>query len=150
MFYLTLLLGCSDRSLSNLKLLQDHSRITPAWFPDHSGHTSPCSRYAPGGSESQKQREVGLKMERASLEISAANYHNSIHTEYIHTYIMQQFHDHFIRTNSLSRFAIAGFLFPFFSILRFQPTPVPATEPNGIKGLQGKGFTAVDIPARPR
>lgn len=76
MFYLAPLPGCNDPSLSNPELLRDHSRITPARFPERSGHASPCSGYAPGGSGSQKRREVGPKTERASVEISAEMYYN--------------------------------------------------------------------------
>ena len=64
--------------LSDPESLQDHSRITPAQFPERSGHASPCSGYAPGGSGSQKQREVGPKTERASVGIFAENIYNSI------------------------------------------------------------------------
>ncbi|EYE95262.1 uncharacterized protein EURHEDRAFT_53434 [Aspergillus ruber CBS 135680] len=76
-FYLAPLSGCSDPSLSDPELLRDHSKITPAQFPERSGHASPCSGYAPGGSGSQKRREVGPKTERASVEISAENIYNS-------------------------------------------------------------------------
>ena len=76
-FYLAPLSGCSDPRLSDPELLRDHSRISPARFPECSGHASPRSGYAPGGSGSQKRREVGPKTERAGLEISAENIYNS-------------------------------------------------------------------------
>ena len=77
MFYLASLSGRKVPRLSNPELLWDHSRITPALFPERSGHASLCSGYAPGGSGSKKQREVGPKTERASVEISAENIYNS-------------------------------------------------------------------------
>ena len=77
MFYLASLSGRKVPRLSDPKLLQDHSRITLVQFPECSGHASLCSGYAPGGSGSKKRREVRLKMERASVEISAENIYNS-------------------------------------------------------------------------
>jgi len=79
-FYLAPWEGCSDPCLSDPESLRDHSRITPAQFPERSGHASPCSGYAPGGSGSQKRREVGPKTERASVKISAENIYNSTYT----------------------------------------------------------------------
>ena len=69
--------GYSDPSQSDPKLLREHSRITPVQFPEHSRHAPPCSGYARGCSGSQKRREIGLKTERASVEISAENIYNS-------------------------------------------------------------------------
>lgn len=54
-------------------------------FPECSGHASPRSGYAPGGSGSQKRREVGPKTERAGLEISAENIYNRYIYTSIHT-----------------------------------------------------------------
>ena len=65
-FYLAPLSRCSGPSLSD----QGGPRVAPVRFPERSGHASPCSGYAPGGSGNQKRREVGPKTERAGLEIS--------------------------------------------------------------------------------
>lgn len=66
-------------------MLPNCSRITlgsiwcaPWLLPDYSRHALPCSRYDPGCSGSQKQREVGPKMEREGLEASAENNYSSM------------------------------------------------------------------------
>ena len=61
MFYLT---PCRPESLSDQGVLPNRSGA----LPGRSRHAPPCSGYDPGCSGSQKRREVGLKMERESLE----------------------------------------------------------------------------------